>query len=185
MSERPILKFIIESLLFSSEKPLSISRIKDIVGGGGDNAAQGSSAEPAEIKQCIEELNNTYNANSNSFIIQEVAGGFQLRTRPEYHQYISELHRRHSEGVLSNAALETLSIIVYKQPIIRAEIESIRGVDSSAIIRGLMEKKLVRIVGRAEALGRPLLYGTTNNFLELLGLPSIKDLPKIEDVHPV
>jgi segregation and condensation protein B len=101
---------------------------------------------------------------------------------PEFHPYLKKLYERRNESILSNAALETLSIVAYKQPINRAEIDSIRGVDSSAIVRGLMEKKLIRITGRAEVLGRPLLYGTSNNFLELLGLSSIKDLPKIEEV---
>jgi segregation and condensation protein B len=173
MTESSNLKFIVESLVFSSEKPLSVNKIKDIIG---DNVS------PAQIKQCIDELNNIYKTNQHSFAINEVAGGFQLRTNSEYHPYQLKLHESRNDGVLSNAALETLSIIAYKQPIMRAEIDSIRGVDSSAIIRGLMEKKLVRIAGRGESLGRPILYGTTNNFLEVLGLSSIKDLPKIEEV---
>lgn len=173
MPDTSNLKSVVESLLFSSEKPLTINRIKDIIG---------NNVSPAQVKQCIEELNEIYKTNRHSFAINEVAGGFQIRTIPEYHPYLVKLHESRNDGVISNAALETLSIIAYKQPIMRAEIDSIRGVDSSAIIRGLMDKKLVRIAGRGESLGRPILYGTTNNFLEVLGLSSINDLPKIEEV---
>ncbi|MEW6026736.1 MAG: SMC-Scp complex subunit ScpB [Planctomycetota bacterium] len=168
------LKPIVEALLFASEKPLLFSRIKDVIG---DKVSQ------ANVRKCIDELNALYRSNGHSFSISEVAGGYQIRTLPEYHPYLKKLHEKRSEGILSNAALETLSIIAYKQPITRAEIDSIRGVDSSAIVRGLMEKKLIRITGRAEVPGRPLLHGTSNNFLELLGLSSLKDLPKIEEVQ--
>ena len=167
------LKSVVESLLFASEKPLTLNRLRDIAGGD---------ASVAQVKQGIDDLNNMYASGQHSFSIVEVAGGFQIRTRPEYHPYLVRLNETRNEGILSDAALETLAIIAYKQPIMRAEIDSIRGVDSSGMIRGLMEKKLVRIAGRAETLGRPLLYGTTNNFLEILGLASIKDLPKTEEV---
>jgi len=201
MTEINNLKSIVESLLFVSEKPLLLNRIKDVigacreplsrdpVGGLGTRTPEGQgklgesdNVSPSDIKKCVDELNAAYKANGHSFTINEVAGGFQIRTLPEFHPYLKKLYERRNEGILSNAALETLSIVAYKQPINRAEIDSIRGVDSSAIVRGLMEKKLIRITGRAEVLGRPLLYGTSNNFLELLGLASIKDLPKIEEV---
>lgn len=167
------MKPIVEAILFASDKPLSLNRIKDVVGDG---------ASPSDIKKCLDELNSVYNANGHSFAVSEVAGGYQLRTDQKYHLYLKKLYECHNEWVLSNAAIETLSIIAYKQPISRAEVDSIRGVDSSAIVRGLMDKKLIKIAGRAEVLGRPLLYSTSNNFLEILGLSSIKDLPKIEEM---
>jgi len=177
------LKFVVESLLFASEKPVTANRIKEVVVACGEPRPEGrGDISLSQIRQYIDELNNSYQQNGHSFNVVEIAGGFQIRTRPEYHPYLVKLNESRDVGVLSNAALETLSIIAYKQPIMKAEIESIRGVDSGAIIRGLMEKKLVRIAGHGESLGRPLLYGTTNNFLELLGLPSLKDLPKIEEV---
>ena len=173
MTEISNLKSVVESILFAAEKPLPLNRFRDVIG---------DSVSPADIKKCVDELNLTYKSNDHSFSITEVAGGFQIRTLPEFHPYLKKLYERRNEGILSNAAMETLSIIAYKQPINRAEIDSVRGVDSSAIVRGLMDKKLIRITGRAEVLGRPLLYGTSNNFLEILGLSSIKDLPKIEEV---
>jgi len=160
-------KKVIESLLFATDTPLTLNKIKDIV-----------EVVSAEIKTQIEELNQEYQSQGRAFFIQEVAGGFQIRTRPEYHQWLMKLKRQREEGKLSNAALEVLSIIGYKQPVMRAEIEAIRGVDSSGIIRALMEKGLVRITGRSEQLGHPILYGTTPYFLELLGLNSLQELPK-------
>lgn len=160
-------KKIIESLLFAADSPLMLNKVKEIVG-----------IAPAEIKKQIDELNQEYETQGRAFFIQEVAGGFQMRTRPEYQQWLVKLKRQREEGKLSNAALEVLSIISYKQPVMRADVEAIRGVDSSGIIRALMEKGLVHISGRSEELGHPILYGTTPYFLELLGLKSIQDLPK-------
>jgi segregation and condensation protein B len=117
------------------------------------------------------------------FQIEEIANGFQLLSRPEYHEWISKIRKKSGESKLSQQALETLSIIAYKQPIIRAEIEAIRGVQSGQMIRTLIEKGLVKITGRDEVLGRPLLYGTTTKFLDHFGLKSIKDLPKVEDLE--
>lgn len=161
-------KRIIEALLFATDSPIPISRLKDIIG----------TATPAETKKTLEEISNEYESTNRSFFIQEVAGGYQIRTKPEYQSWLVKLKKSREEGKLSTAALETLSIIAYKQPVIRAEIESIRGVDSSAIIRALMDKGLVRIAGRADSLGHPIIYGTTPKFLEKLGLGSVKDLPR-------
>lgn len=167
------LKRVIEALLCASEKPLSISKLQDITEKPGTQ----------EIREAINELKQEYETAGHAFGIQEIAGGYQILTRPEYHSWVTKLKASRSENKLSGAALETLSIIAYKQPVLKAEIESIRGVDCGAIIRGLMEKGLVRIAGRAETLGRPIIYSTTNKFLELLGLPSIKDLPKPEELR--
>lgn len=165
-------KKIIEALLFATDFPITASKIKDVV----------KEIAPGEIKKCIEELSGEYESTGRSFSIQEVAGGYQVRTKPEYDQWFLRLKVSKDETKLSGAAMETLSIIAYKQPVMRAEIESIRGVDSSAIIRGLMDKGLVRLAGRAESLGHPILYGTSPRFLELLGLNSIRDLPKAAEL---
>lgn len=170
--ERLEKKSIIEALLFATDHPITTSKIKDIVG----------EIKPTELKECVAELSHEYESSGRCFMIQEVAGGYQVRAKPEYHQWILKLKASRDETKLSGAALETLSIIAYKQPVMRAEIESIRGVDSSAIIRGLMDKGLVRMAGRADSLGHPILYGTTSRFLELLGLSSIRDLPKTAEL---
>ncbi|MEK7448685.1 MAG: SMC-Scp complex subunit ScpB [Planctomycetota bacterium] len=161
-------KKIIEALLFVSDSPISLARMQNII----------VEADKPAVKDGLSELIQEYESDGRAARIQEIAGGYQLLTRPDYTKWLERLKTTREEGKLSAAALETLSIIGYKQPVIRAEIESIRGVDSSAIVRGLMEKGLVKISGRAETLGHPILYGTTDKFLELLGLASIKDLPK-------
>lgn len=170
--ERSEKKKIIEALLFATDLPMTTSKIRDIVG----------EITPTELKECVTELSGEYESTGRCFMIQEVAGGYQVRTKPEYHQWILKLKASREATKLSGAALETLSIIAYQQPVMRAGIESIRGVDSSAIIRGLMDKGLVRMAGRADSLGRPILYGTTPRFLELLGLDSIRDLPKATEL---
>lgn len=156
----------------ASDTPLSVNKLQGVLDG----------TKAQAIKQVIEELRQEYRTQNRAFEIQEIAGGYQLLTKADYHSWITKLKTNRQDNKLSSAALETLSIIAYKQSVLKAEIENIRGVDSSAIIRGLMEKSLVRIAGRAETLGRPILYTTTNRFLELLGLASINDLPKPEEV---
>ena len=170
--ERTVIKQVIEALLFASDSPLLVSKLQPIM--------EGTKAQ--EIKDVLEELRQEYQTQNRAFEIQEIAGGYQLLTKPEYHTWIAKLKAGKEDNKLSGAALETLSIIAYKQPVLKAEIENIRGVDSGAIIRGLMDKGLVRIAGRAETLGQPILYGTQPRFLELLGLASITDLPKPEEV---
>ncbi len=166
-------KRIVEALLFSVQEPISIRKISDIIEG----------AEAKEIREVIQQLREEYDTHDRVFQIEEIANGFQLLSRPEYHEWISKIRKRSGESKLSQQALETLSIIAYKQPIIRAEIEAIRGVQSGQMIRTLVEKSLVKITGRDEVLGRPLLYGTTTKFLDHFGLKSIKDLPKVEDLE--
>jgi len=170
--EQPVIKQIVEAVLFASDSPISATKIQGIIDG----------AKAPEVKKALVELNQEYQVQNRAFEIQEIAGGYQLTTKPEYYKWLINLKTKRQENKLSTAALETLSIIAYKQPLLRAEIENIRGVDSGAIIRALMEKGIVRITGRAETLGRPILYGTTNQFLELIGLASIKDLPKAEEI---
>jgi segregation and condensation protein B len=166
--ELPEIKKITEALLFSTEESLPANKIKSVIG---------DVSLPA-VKEAISELNKEYETQGRAFFIQEIAGGFQIRTRPDYREWIAKLNIQREETKLSNAAMEVLSVIAYKQPVIRAEIEAIRGVDSSAIVRALMEKGLVKMAGRSEELGHPILYGTAPKFLELLGLNSLQDLPK-------
>jgi segregation and condensation protein B len=167
MSE-PALKSIVEAMLFVSDEPVSDDRLADAAGEGTTVGA---------IREAVTALNADYAAGERAFAIEEIAGGFQLLTRAEYNKYLRKLVRARNEAKFTQAALETLSIVAYKQPITRAEIEDIRGVACGDILRTLMEKGLVRIAGRSEAVGRPLLYGTTKKFLTSFGLSSVKDLP--------
>ncbi len=162
---------VIEAVLFASDEPLTINRLAGIVETGNK-----------QIREHIDALNNKYAAANNAFRIEKIAGGYQMLTLSGYNNWLKKLLRARDESKLSNAALETLAIIAYKQPIIRADIEAIRGVAVGEMTRSLMHKGLVKIVGRAEVLGRPMLYGTTRKFLETFGLNSLKDLPKTEEL---
>ena len=168
------IKNIIESLLFVSEKPLLIDQIKNIITG----------AEIKDIQDSLSALLDEYESRKGGFHLCEVAGGYQIRSRPEYSYWIKQLIKPASHR-LSMAALETLTIIAYRGPVIRNEIEHIRGVDCGGIIRMLLEKKLVRIVGRKKIPGRPLLYATTRQFLELFGLKDRKDLPTQKEIEEI
>jgi segregation and condensation protein B len=170
-SNEPTVESVVEAVLFASDEPLREARLADIVG-----------TSVSQIRQHIKSLNNKYQANNNAFRIEQIAGGYQMMTLSSYNHWLQKLLRVRDAGKLSPAALETLAIIAYKQPIIRADIETIRGVTVGEIIRTLMYKGLVKIIGRAEVVGRPLLYGTTKKFLEVFGLNSLKDLPKIEEL---
>jgi segregation and condensation protein B len=165
------LKNIIESLIFVSETPLSLDRIQKGV----------PHADIHDIRSAIETLIQEHESRKGGFFLKEVAGGYQFRTRPEYHAWIKNMIQPNPVR-LSKAALETLAIIAYKQPIIRNDIEHIRGVDCGGIIRTLMERKLVRILGRKEIPGRPLIYATTKYFLEFFDLKDLKDLPTPKEI---
>jgi segregation and condensation protein B len=167
----PTVESVVEAVLFASDEPLKESRLSDIVGAG-----------VSQIRKHVKDLNDKYQANRNAFRIERIAGGFQMLTLSSYNHWLRKLLRVRDAGKLSPAALETLAIIAYKQPIIRADIQAVRGVAAGEVIRGLMYKGLVKIVGRAEVLGRPMLYGTTKKFLETFGLNTLKDLPKIEEL---
>ncbi|MFH1616864.1 MAG: SMC-Scp complex subunit ScpB [Planctomycetota bacterium] len=168
----PTIESVIEAVLFASDQPLTASRLADIVGAGSVKS----------VREHIERLNEKYLANNHAFTIEQIAGGYQMLTFSVYNSWLAKLVRVRDESKLSQAALETLAIVAYKQPIIRADIEVIRGVAVGEVLRSLMYKGLVKIVGRAEVLGRPMLYGTTKKFLETFGLNSLKDLPKIEEL---
>ena len=161
---------IIEALLFSSDAPLSAARLTELVGSG----------TPAGIRKQIAALNEKYARAGLSFRIEVIARGYQMMTLPDFRPWIAKLHKQRSETRLSAAALETLAIIAYKQPIIRADVEAIRGVACSEVIGRLREMGLIRIVGRAEVVGRPLLYSTTRKFLDVFGLADLDDLPPME-----
>jgi segregation and condensation protein B len=162
---------VVEAVLFASDESLSAARLADIVGIG-----------VKQIREHIQNLNDKYEASNNAFRIEQIAGGYQMLTLSDYNHWLKKLLRVRSDSKLSPAALETLAIIAYKQPVIRADVEAIRGVQVGEVIRNLMYKGLVKIIGRAEVLGRPMLYGTTKKFLETFGLNSLKDLPKIEEL---
>jgi segregation and condensation protein B len=171
--ENPNLDNIVLALLFASDEPLSARKIAALV----------EDVTTADVKQAIETWNARANAEAWSIGIEQVAGGYRLATRPDYAPYVSRLYAGRRKFRLSRAGLETLAIITYKQPITRAEIESIRGVGSGSVVANLMERSLVEIVGKAKVLGAPFLYGTTQELLEYLGLNSLKDLPSMEDLE--
>ena len=163
---------VVEAVLFASDEPLSAERLVNIVEAGGVK----------QIRECIESLNKKYEEGVFSFRIEQIAGGYQMMTLSEFNYWLKKLVRVRTDTKLSPAALETLAIIAYKQPVIRADIEAIRGVASGEVIRNLMFKGLVKIVGKAEVLGRPMLYGTTKKFLDIFGLHTLKDLPTAEEL---
>jgi len=166
------IKNIIESLLFVAEDPLTIDSIKKVLDSTDSNA----------IRNVLNELSCEYEARKGGFFLREVAGGYQIRTRSEYSQWIRRLLRPNPLR-LSNAALETLAIVAYKQPVIRSDIEHLRGVDCGGILRMLLERKLIRVVGRKEIPGRPMIYTTTKKFLELFELKDLKDLPSPKEIE--
>jgi segregation and condensation protein B len=164
---------VVEAILFTSDSPLSAARIAEVA----------ELPSPREVKDAVALLNERYERDGAAFRIQAIAGGYQMLTRQEFHDVVARLLRDRSDSRLSQAALETLAIVAYRQPILRADIEAIRGVACGELLRSLLEKQLVRIVGRAEVIGRPILYGTTRRFLEIFGLSSLEDLPKVEELR--
>ena len=158
----------IEALLFASSEPVSSSVLARAVGGISGRLA----------RKLVEELKREYEEGGRGFEVVEIAGGFQLLTRSEFSEQIRRLKKVRDSSRLSAAALETLAIVAYKQPVTRAEVEAIRGVGSGPVLRSLMEARLVRVVGKAPELGAPLLYGTTREFLGRFGLAKAEDLPR-------
>ena len=165
------LRAIIECLLFVSEVPLSLVKIKSIL----------TMHTHGEIIQALGELSKEYGDDKHGFFLAEVAQGYQFRSKPEYGDWIRKL-KKIIPARLSQAALETLAIIAYKQPILRSEIENIRGVDVGGILRLLLEKNLIKILGRKNVPGRPIIYGTTQKFLEFFSLKDISSLPTLEEM---
>mgnify|MGYP002622082447 CR=1 FL=1 len=157
-------------MLFLTREPLNTRKL----------AALANLADGTEARTLIRRLNQTYNQSGSAFVAEEVAGGFQLMTRPRFSGWLRRLHGGPGEIRLSAPALETLAVVAYRQPVMRTQIEAIRGVDCGEILRQLMERNLVRTAGRSSELGRPYLYATTKRFLQVFGLKHPDDLPRAE-----
>jgi segregation and condensation protein B len=170
--DRESQKRIVEALVLGAPEPVSAQKIAEVVPG----------LEPEDAVAIVAELGREYEELGRAFEIWEVAGGYQLRTRPEYASYLRLLHRERPLR-LSRAALETLAVVAYRQPVTRAEIEAVRGVEVDAVIRSLLDRQLVRIAGHREVPGRPMLYATTNRFLEVFGLGRLDDLPTLREME--
>lgn len=165
---------VVEALLISTDEPLPAPKIAQMLGSG----------DAGDVKKHVEALNEKYAHAGSSFRVESIAKGYQILTLPLFAPWVKKLHKARDDSRLSGAALETLAVVAYKQPVLRADIEAIRGVAAGDMLIRLRDAGLVRIVGRAEEIGRPLLYGTTTKFLEVFGLGSLKDLPKLDGDHP-
>ena len=204
---------IVEALVFATDEPLSALEIRSLIldeqtvkseiqpdiftepsSASGGELAGGDGTEPPKrkkanlleisvIKDAIRLLNNVYEESGRAFHIIEIAGGYQFATKPDVAVFVARLYKDRSRRRLSGAALETLSIVAYKQPVSKSDIENIRGVNCDEVIKSLLEKNLITITGRAESVGRPLLYGTTQDFLRHFGLGSMRDLPKPREIE--
>jgi segregation and condensation protein B len=163
---------LVEAALLAADEPLTLRRLAAVAG----------LADASQARRLVERLQALYDQDGTAFQMEELAGGFQLLTRPEFHPWLARLRRAGNEMRLSAAARETLAIVAYRQPIARADVESIRGVQSGDMLHQLMEKGLVRIAGRDESLGRPVLYATTRKFLQVFGLRSLRDLPQAQEL---
>ncbi len=165
------LKPIIEALIFASPDPLTVKTLFRLLDG-----------EPQEdVERALEGLGADY-AERGGLQMVQVAGGYQICTRPEFHEWVRRLFHEHSKQRLSVQALETLAVIAYKQPITGPEIAAIRGVNTAAVVGTLLERQLVKVVGRKQVVGRPFLYATTREFLNRFGLGDLSDLPKVEEM---
>ncbi len=165
-------KQAVEAILFACDEPITASKLHDLI----------PDSRPSDIKEAIASLKSEYESSTRAFQLQEIADGYQMLTRPEYTDIIAGLKRSRAEKKLSAAALETLAIVAYKQPIKRADIEAIRGVQCGEVLRALLERTLVRIAGRENVPGAPVQYGTTREFLDVFGLRALEDLPRPEEV---
>lgn len=165
------LKALLEALLFVSHDPVAVDRLVAALG----------HTDPAEVRRALQHLGEDFDREGRGLQLVEVAGGFQLVTRPDFAPWIKRLGRARSLPKLTRSALESLAIIAYKQPIVRADIEQIRGVETSSVLRTLLERKLVRLVGRKDSPGRPILYGTTKTFLQHFGLRDLSELPPLHE----
>jgi segregation and condensation protein B len=170
----PTPRQIVEAVLFAADEPLALERLKECAG----------LEDAREARALLDGLRAEYDASGRAFSLEEVAGGWQLLTRPAFAPHLARLKRRAEKARLTGAALETLAVIAYRQPVLRTDVEKIRGVACGDMLRALMERDLVRVAGRAEEPGAPLLYGTTPRFLAEFGLRSLKDLPTARDLPP-
>ena len=171
----------LEAVLMAADRPMSDGRLAEVlqlIRAEDDEDNDKGPSLSSLIKEAIEGLNAAYKETGRSFCICKLAGGWQVLTNPEFTEDLTRLKGARQQAKLSPAAIETLAIIAYKQPILRADLESIRGVACGEVLRGLMDRRLVKIAGRAEEVGRPMLYGTTKEFLQIFGLATVNDLPK-------
>jgi segregation and condensation protein B len=166
------LKSIVESLLFASDTPLTVDKIKAIL----------EIEDRGTIRSVLTSLGEEYDTQNRGFFLSEVAGGYQLRTRPEFKHWTRKL-RNTRVARLSRAALETLAIIAYKQPVLRSDIEHLRGVDCGGTLHTLLERGIIRVLGRKDLPGRPVVYGTSKRFLELFDLRDLNSLPTLKDIE--
>lgn len=171
----PTHKQVIEALLFASDAPVGLATLVEVLGG----------PSPAEVTGHLEELKHEYETTERGVALGEIAGGYQILSRKECGPWIDRMLRSRRKARLSRAGLETLAIVAYKQPITKVEIDSIRGVDSSGSLHTLLERNLVLIRGRSKAVGRPLLYGTTPEFLAYMGVNDLGDLPELKELGSV
>jgi len=163
---------IIESLIFTAETALSLDRLCDLL----------SEFERDDIRAALAELVGSHEGRDGGIQLAEVAGGWQFRTRPDFQQYVVR-HVKTKASKFSQSSLETLAIVAYRQPITRAEVEHLRGVDCGGVLKSLLEKRLVRILGKKDIPGRPLIYGTSREFLEVFGLKDLKSLPTLKEIQ--
>ncbi|MEW6380630.1 MAG: SMC-Scp complex subunit ScpB [bacterium] len=175
MTIREKTKPIIESLLFTQDKPLTVEKIEEVI----------PELEKGEIRTILSELMLEYQADHRGIQVIEIANGFQMCTKKQYEEYIQKLLVRSRSKKMSKPALETLSIIAYKQPITKVEIEALRGVESGGVIRSLLESRFIKMGGRKNVPGRPILYRTTEDFLTYFGLSDLSELPPLHEVNRV
>jgi len=179
------LKALIEALIFAAKEPLSITQIRAIFQMDEGNRGERRQIDLETIRRIVEELNNEYEKSDRPYRIVSIAGGYQFATRSEYAEWLGRLHKEQGRRKLSQSGVETLAIIAYKQPITKAEIEKIRGVNCDYVLKTLLEKEMIAITGRAETVGRPLLYGTTKEFLKHFGLNDVTGLPRPREIEEI
>ncbi|MCC6865776.1 MAG: SMC-Scp complex subunit ScpB [Ignavibacteria bacterium] len=177
------IKKIVEVLIFSSDRPLTLKQLKDII--NQEKSETGVTADIRNIEKAVGELIEKYQSDEYSFSLIQIAGAYRFATKHDFAPWLAKLNKEKLKRRLSQSALETLAIISYNQPITKAEIEAVRGVNVDYIIGSLLEKDLITIRGRAEVVGRPMLYGTTDNLLEYLGINSVEDLPQLKAIDEI
>jgi segregation and condensation protein B len=169
--ERDQQRRIVEAVILSSPEPISAARVAELL----------PRCNPSQVRAIVRDLNEEYTERHSAFEIWEVAGGFQMRSLPEFAPYLRQIQKTRPLR-LSQAALETLAIVAYRQPVTRAELEQVRGVDVGAVLRSLLERDLIRVAGHREVPGRPIVYATARRFLEVFGLSKLGDLPALREV---
>jgi len=178
-------KALVEALIFAAQEPLSINQIRSIYQGDNVRGDESKHLEPEAVRLLITDLNKEYARHDRPYRIVQIAGGFQFATLSDYAGWLGKLYKEQGRRKLSQSGVETLAIIAYKQPITKAEVEKIRGVNCDYVLKSLLEKELLTVTGRADTVGRPLLYGTTREFLKHFGLNDITDLPRPREIEEI